>query len=297
MRTPTYCIIILLILACFEIRGQDRGRKKLYPTAKKTGPAKQRDTFLDKQWYLGLRGGINLTQAVPDRRFSTISPINFDETQTEKSYQDFNKLGVQIGLDFTYTFSGWAFSLQPTYIRERFTYTNEFAWQDTSSPDNTLMLDLSQDNELEYLELPFLVKYEFIDGPLKPFVTLGAYYGALVNANKSVSFSGSDTASGGASDFERDDFSVGASDLFLTSQGGLLGGAGVHYDPGNIRVTIDILYRYGLHNIADRQNRYSDNRLVGVGDVLDDLSLRNISLNVGVLFPLRFLSTTFKSNS
>ena len=83
----------------------------------------------------------------------------------------------------------------------------------------------------------------------------------------------------------------------LTSSAGVLGGAGVHYDPDNIRLTFDILYRYGLHNVVNRKNRFSENRLVGVGDVLDDLSLRNISINLGVLFPLRFLSTTFKSNS
>ena len=291
---PKQLLFLIFLIPCLlpEGFGQDRS-KKLFPQSRKTGQAKIGDTFLNQQWYLGLRWGINLTQAVPENRFSTISPVNFDGAETEKDYQDYNKLGVHIGLDFTYTWSSFAISLQPTYIRERFTYTNQFAWQDTAG---SLELDLRQDNELEYIELPLSFKYQFLEGPLKPFVQAGGYYGFLINANKSVKFTGTDQASGGESNFERENFSVGATDLFLTSQAGVFGGIGFHYDPGNIRLTFDLIYRYGLHNITDKANRYSENRLVGVGDVLDDLSLRNFSLNLGVLFPLRFLSTTFKSN-
>lgn len=288
-------LIIILLFVSLAANSQDRS-KKLYPKAKKTGQAKVGDAFLKQQWYLGLRWGVNLTRAVPENRFSTISPLNFEATETEKDYQDYNKLGVQIGLDFTYAFSNWAISMQPTYIRERFSYSNQFAWQDGGSTGASLNLDLDQDNQLEYFELPISVKYQFLEGPFKPFVQAGGYYGFLVNANKSAKFSGTDTASGGENSFEREDFSVGARDLFLTSHAGVFGGIGFHYDPGNIRLTFDIIYRYGLHNITDKANRYSENRLVGVGDVLDDLSLRNISVNLGVLFPLRFLSTTFKSN-
>ncbi len=162
MQTKPYLFFIVLsFLICADSLGQDKSRKKLYPAAKKTGPAKKRDTFLDKQWYLGLRGGINMTQAAPENRYSTISPINFQEDQTKKEYKDFSKVGVQIGLDFTYTFNVMAISLQPTYIRERFTYTNQLAWQDASDPGNSLEIDLSQDTELEYLEFPLLFKCKF----------------------------------------------------------------------------------------------------------------------------------------
>ena len=268
--------ILTISLVLFVLSGSMAQRsKKLFPTSGKTTQNKAGDTFLNKQWYLGLRGGINLTRAVPETRYSTLSPINFDEGTTDKDYEDFNKLAVQIGLDFTFAFNSYAISLQPTYLRERFTYGNQFSWQGT---DGSLEMDLSQDTELEYLELPLSFKYQFLDGPLQPFVQIGAYYAFLVNANKSVNFGGVDSASGGSNEFDREEFSVGASDLFLTSSAGLIGGAGVHYTPGNVRLTFDILYRHGLHNVTDRKNRYSDNRLIGVGDVIDDLSLRNVSL-------------------
>ena len=59
---------------------------------------------------------------------------------------------------------------------------------------------------------------------------------------------------------------------------------------------LDINYRYGLNNITDRANRFSDNRLAGAGDALDDLSIDNLSMNLGVLFPLRFISKNFSSD-
>jgi hypothetical protein len=51
----------------------------------------------------------------------------------------------------------------------------------------------------------------------------------------------------------------------------------------------------GMSNISSTDNRYGSDRLSGVGDAMDDLTLDNISVSLGCLFPLRFLSSGFKS--
>ena len=73
MRHKLYLILVLLLVS-LAANSQDR---------RKTGPAKVGNTFLKQQWYLGLRWGVNLTKAVPENRFSTISPLNFDAAETE----------------------------------------------------------------------------------------------------------------------------------------------------------------------------------------------------------------------
>ena len=75
-----------------------------------------------------------------------------------------------------------------------------------------------------------------------------------------------------------------------------MGGAGVNYNLGNnVRLNLDVMYRYGMSNIVSTKNRYDSDRLSGVGDVMDDLTLDNLSISLGCLFPLRFLSSGFKT--
>ena len=97
---------------------------KAYTTKK----AKQDDKFLNTQWWLGFRGGVNLTQAEPTTLFSAFSPINFSEEQNRKTYDDFKDLAGQAGLEITFYHKGFSFSLQPNYRRQRFSYSNEFFW-------------------------------------------------------------------------------------------------------------------------------------------------------------------------
>lgn len=297
MRLLTISAISLGILLIFtddgfaQARKKSRG-KKLYGQRPPRG--QQGGGFLDQQWWIGLRGGVNLTEAVPDTRFSAFSGINADSEPADKSYSSFNEPGVWAGLEVTYFWRFISISLQPNFRNQRFSYTNSYEWtQDETT--NSLTLNYNQEQDLNYLEIPLLIKWEFMDANWKPFVQFGAYYARLLDATKSVEVTGIDQASGGTSNFEQENFSIGANELFINSSWGLVGGLGVNHDIGNIRLTFDITYRYGINNITDVSNRFSDNRLAGVGDALDDLTLRNIAASFGVLFPMRFLSKSFSA--
>ncbi|MGC1240200.1 MAG: PorT family protein, partial [Chryseosolibacter sp.] len=77
---------------------------------------------------------------------------------------------------------------------------------------------------------------------------------------------------------------------------GLIAGGGVNYLLGNVRLNVDVQYKKGMSNISAAQNRYGSDRLSGVGDSLDDLKLNTVAINIGCLFPLRFLGSGFKSS-
>lgn len=254
---------------------------------RKRGPLNE---FMQTQWWLGFKGGVNLTQVQPETRYSSFSAINnSDPNFYDKEYDDFSQLGANAGLEITFFHKGLSISFQPNYRRQNFLYSNNYLWVDADNPINTLELNYQQTHQLDYLEFPLLFKYDFTRSNFRPFVSIGAYYATLINANKSVEISGVDQASGAANPFSSEPIIVGASDLFLNSSLGLIGGVGCNWDLGNVRLSLDVNYRYGLHNISSAGNRYEDNRLAGAGDALDDLTMNNISISLACLFPLRFI--------
>jgi outer membrane protein W len=283
-------LLLLCALVCaLTASGQKR---KAPPSMKSKGTAQEK--FLNKQFWLGFKAGVNLTEATPTTRYSVITPTNYDLSKTEKSYKSFNKIGSHATLEVTFYYKGFSISAQPTYRTSKFVYSNEYNWTNTESSNQKLNLKFDQEQQLDYADLPLLVKYEFTQNKLRPYVQIGAYYSVLINATKSVTVSGTDNASGGANTFKNEPTVVGAKDLF-TNSWGLIGGVGLNYNLGNVRLVFDASYHKGMSNIANVNNRFSNDRLSGIGDAQDDLKTNNIVFSLGVLFPLRFLSNNYKS--
>ncbi len=250
--------------------------------------------FLEKQFWLGFKAGVNLSDPLPQARYSVIMPSNYDQSLTNKKYESFNKIGSHATLEVTFYFKGISISAQPTYRTSRFAYSNEYTWTNPETPGERLNLIFDQEQKLDYADLPLLLKYEFTQNKLRPYLQAGVYYSILINAQKSVTVSGTDNASGGTNTFRNEPVVVGAKDLF-TNNWGLMGGAGLNYNLGNVRVVLDVSYHMGMSNIANVNNRYSNDRLSGIGDAQDDLKTNHLMFSVGCLFPMRFLSNDFKS--
>ncbi|MFN6944589.1 MAG: outer membrane beta-barrel protein [Cytophagaceae bacterium] len=284
MKIPHYlCLIILLLLNVKPLQAQSP--RKQYERKNATGK-----TFLDKQFWIGIRGGMNLTAANPTERHSVFSSMNGNNEQYNKEYKQFHQPGALIGLDFTFNYKAFSISFQPNYRRQRFMYTNSYTWSDPEE-DQFLELQYKQEHQLDYLELPLFVKYDILQNAIRPFVQAGFYYATLNTANKSVYISGTDNASGGTP-FENQPIIIGAGDLFINSSLGFAGGVGVSWDLGNVRLVFDATYRHGTNNITNRANRFTNNQLAGSGDALDDMKLRNITFALGIALPTRFLSTS-----
>jgi hypothetical protein len=290
------CFLGALVISNSEkIYAQKKNNKRFYSGNELRSGNKKSGSFLNQQWYLGLILGVNVTEPVPVAQYSTFSPIDKDGLTQDKQYEKFNIPGIQAGLDFSYQYRILVVSLQPNFRRQTFAYANHYQWVDDNNTENTLELNYYQEHQLDYIEFPLQVKVNVLQSSIKPFAGIGGFYGLLANANKSITVDGVDRASGSSYPFNKEALSVGATDLFVKYNAGLLGSIGLNYDPGNIRLNLEIQYRFGLTNVTNTTNRFTDNRLAGIGDALDDMSLNNLGVHITILFPLRFLSNDFSS--
>jgi outer membrane protein W len=291
--------ISLLLVCCLTImtaEGQEKKQKKPASPAYKEKKAREDAKFLNKQWWLGLKGGANLSKVSVEKSYSAIAPTNYDYSDIAKQYTNFDLIGSQVTLEATFYFKGFSFSFQPTYQHTRFVYTTSYAWTSTLEATNHVELNFEQEQKIDHAIVPLIVKYDITGNKIRPYVQVGVYAAVLLNATKTVSVKGIDNAAGGVNEFTDESIIIGAKDLFAHNHWGLMGGAGLNYNLGNnVRLNVDVIYRYGMSNIVSTQNRYGSDRLSGIGDVMDDLTLDNLAISVGCLFPLRFLSSGFKT--
>jgi outer membrane protein W len=291
--------ISLLLVCCLTImtaEGQEKKQKKPASPAYKEKKAREDAKFLNKQWWLGLKGGANLSKVSVEKSYSAIAPTNYGYSDIAKQYTNFDLIGSQVTLEATFYFKGFSFSFQPTYQHTRFVYTTSYAWTSTLEATNHVELNFEQEQKIDHAIVPLIVKYDITGNKIRPYVQVGVYAAVLLNATKTVSVKGIDNAAGGVNEFTDESIIIGAKDLFAHNHWGLMGGAGLNYNLGNnVRLNVDVIYRYGMSNIVSTQNRYGSDRLSGIGDVMDDLTLDNLAISVGCLFPLRFLSSGFKT--
>jgi outer membrane protein W len=289
----------LLLLCCFLLTAavaQEKKRKKPASPAFKEKKAKEDAKFLNKQWWLGLKAGPNMSKVSVEKMYSVVSPTNYASGAISKKYKNFDLIGSQVALEVTFYFKGFSLSFQPTYQHSRFFYSNSYEWVSTTETSNHVLLNFEQEQKVDHAIIPLVVKYDISGDKLRPYVQAGIYTAMLVNASKELSVTGIDDAAGGSNEFSDESIVIGAKDLFAKSHWGLMGGLGVNYNLGNhVRLNLDVMYKYGMSNIVSTKNRYDSDRLAGVGDVLDDLTLDNLSVSIGCLFPLRFLSSGFQT--
>jgi hypothetical protein len=281
---PLLCLFLTIHLSA-------QSKKKRAPAYNKQN--KETDQFLQKQWWLGIKGGANIAQVNVQSSYAIFSPIG-DAQSSEKKYLKHKGVGSQISMEVNFYFKSFSISFQPTYQHSQFSYTKNYAWGSAGETDR---LEMKYDNlqKVDHILLPLILKYEITGDKIRPYVQAGFFQAILISGRKSITITGTDYASGGTNEFEREPIAVDATNLFAKYYWGIIGGAGLYYNLGNVRLNLDLQYKYGLSNITSTKNRYDNDMLVGAGDVMDDLNLNNISASIGCLFPLRFLGSGFKS--
>ncbi len=254
-----------------------------------------RDSFKGSQWYIGLESGMNFTKVNPGTAFQEF--YRPSESLEGKVYgKRFAHSSQQIGIKAAVRPTKHLnISLTTSYITYRYSYQQQFLWEDAENPDQHVNINYDHTVRLSYLELPVIVRYYlYSSGRFRPYVLGGAYYGWLVQANKQIVESGIDRASGGSTDYSNTPNTTFVKDMFLTSQAGYLWGGGFAYKPGTVTLTVDIMYKQGIHNITDVKHRFSSARsLPGFGNVQDNLRLSNLQVSFSLLFPLKFLTKSF----
>ncbi|MFN3840306.1 MAG: PorT family protein [Cyclobacteriaceae bacterium] len=283
-----YLLIPCLLFAAM-LPAQQRRKA---PASYNTGNA-QDAKFLEKQWWLGFKAGINLSGADVATSYSALSPVNY--TLSEKAYDNYTNPGIVAGIEVSFSYKAFSASFQPAYRNAIFSYSNQYVWEDAGIPENRLELIYNQKQQIDYADFPLLFRYDITNTRLRPYVQIGAVYTVLIDATKSVTISGTDYASGGQNEFTNEPIIVGAQQLFAGNQWALTGGAGVNYHVGNIRVNLDLQYRRGMSLANSTENRYGNAQLAGVGDAMDDIKINSFMVTLGTLFPLRFLTKGYSS--
>jgi hypothetical protein len=284
-----YLSVILVIFLCLSANAQRK--RSPYGGGR---PGVKQNAFLEKQWWIGLKAGTNLSEATPEGRYAVVSPTNYNASFVEKQYDSYNKTGSQATLEITFYIKRLSFSLQPTYRHSRFAYNNRYDWFNTANVAERLELKYDHEQKIDFADIPFLIKYDITGHKLRPYIQAGVYYSFLISASQSVKVSGTDFASGGTNQFSNPPIIIGSEDLF-TNYWGWMAGVGLDYNIGNVRLVLEGTYEMGMSNMTNTQNRFSNDRLAGIGEAQDDLNLNNIVISIGVLFPMRFLSNSFRT--
>ncbi len=250
---------------------------------------------------LGLKTGLNFARINSTQEYNVLESTDGTENSGKK-YKN-SRSGMQLGFTAAYGLNqNISFLASPVYTSFKFGYENKYSWIDAERTTNHTNLNFSHEHVLHYIEIPLSVKYHILSGKIKPYIETGGFYGILQSANKTISTTRTDNASGEQSIEVNDVQTIGIKNLFISSNLGVLGGAGIRYDIGRvsslmtgstnlgvISLVFSGIYKYGLNNITNVRNRYADNRTVmGAYDVLDDIRMNNIEISMACLFTLKY---------
>ena len=250
------------------------------------------ESFLDTQFWLGLKMGINYTQAFPEGRNTGFSPIDYSADSLEKSYDDFALGGAHVGLEMNFYHRGFSASFQPAFKRSRYKYNSVLEWEG-GNVNSRFETTYNVEQRLDLIELPLLIKYDVIQsGKIRPFVMAGGFYSLILSAQKDVDITQVDYSSGTPLQSSGGLASLGVKDAFQNFAG-VTGGIGVNLDYWNIRTVFEVSYKHSLTS-ATRPNE-QQNELASLGEVNDEIFLRDINISLGFVFPFRFIDQQFKA--
>jgi len=242
--------------------------------------------YVAPRWLVGLKLGANFTFPHPVNRYQVLKPAS--ETGTENYQKDYvfhltHSRGLQAGIILEYALrKNLSVTVQPMIVSQGFQYKNSFK-REGETADDTVTLNYTHRQKLNYIEMPVLLKYRFIKTKLKPYAQVGVYCGLLQSAVKSLK-----AVSEPDEDY-KDEAILKIKELFTRFTIGLWIGGGIGYETGEIRLAVEVNYRHGLNNIVDKDRRYDNPELqFAYYDVFDDIMVRNVELSLKVMLPLSF---------
>ncbi len=243
---------------------------------------------------IGIKGGFNTTAPVHTLSHSVIQSNGFGGANTgEKQYFSFfgpSSMGGQMGLLALVPLGrGFYLNIEALYNNYHFRYDTEYQWDDALSND-PLHLQQRHLQQISYIELPVLVRYDILPNAFSPFLQAGGFLGARIQANKQIASRFLPESQLPAN--PESGYSItqdgNLNDVVLGWNAGLLGGAGIRYRVPRVEFGLGLNYRIGLVQVADPSQRYSANNVWATNalDVLDDVFLHQLETSLYVVFPI-----------
>lgn len=244
------------------------------------------------QWWVGIGGGINLSQVDVGNVYHVLIPTQINAESPEKEYESYQSLGFQFDLAVSYHLGAVSFILQPSYVQYSFDYHTRFVWENAENQAQRVELNNLHHQNLNYLNVPLKVRYEIHKGKVIPFIQAGGFFGFLIGADKVIETSGIDNASGSDNILPVAEHANKITGLLNEHNYGLMAGLGAILPIGDGRFSLEINYQHSLPNIVQPGKRYRVDKFVtGAYDVLDDWSLRNLLVNANFSIPLKFVTS------
>ncbi|QSE96725.1 porin family protein [Fulvivirga lutea] len=218
------------------------------------------------------RGGLNFTNAS--------SIVNFGVDNTEQSQEEYSMgAGFNLGGGAELNLSNHlSLGLELNYSNRRYNYKNTLFNGDAQD-----MLEIQS-----MLNVPIFLKYRMKFNDWHPYVYAGYSFNYLIGARAELELK--DLVISGEGD--RSEISVTGPeenliDLRNRVNHNILGGIGVRYRIGYNYLFLDARYSWGMNNIVDENNQYSNQSLLYKYGMVDDYKrLTNIEVTAGYIWPL-----------
>lgn len=257
----------------------------------KQGPPREK-SFLDTQWWLGIRLGTALTAPNVNTQRYTFSPIDYELADSDKAYEGLGNPGLLVGLDIIFYHRGFSLGIQPAYKQLKYVYTQSQNWL-RSDESVALNNSFTVNQELHLMELPLMLKYDLIQfGKVRPFLQGGIQYSVVMDADRSAAVMQQDFISDPPQNYSLNDINSSNRNAFQSFYG-LIAGLGVNLDYLNIRTTLEVNYQMGMQSVISRDANNLSNELAAYGDAYDELNLNQIYFSTSFVFPLRYIDNTF----
>lgn len=252
--------------------------------------------FSKSQFWLGIKGGVNLSWATVGSKYQIFQPLPSATTfNYEKDYDGIQFPGFQSGMQIIYNFrSFFSIVFEPSYSIQRFAYQNNFSWNSTE-PKSEINLSQKIVYATQYLDFPIYLRIDLFKNNARPYLMGGIQYSYMTHASRKSEFTSSENLTGAQNIIENLIPEMSTTNLFIRSNFWYVFGGGISYDIQNIRIGISTLYRASLNNITSEANRFESQKINATGDVLDNINLRNIEISLYCVFPMKFItSANFK---
>lgn len=249
--------------------------------------------YSKSQFWLGIKGGVNLSWASVGDKYQVFQPLpNATTFSYDKVYDGIQFPGFQSGIQVIYNFrSFFSVVFEPAYSIQSFAYRNNFKWSSTN-PQSGITLEQKNTYSFQYLDFPLYLRIDLFKGNIRPYVMGGMMYSYLTRVSRKSEYTSSDDVTGAQNVIENPLPEMSVTNLFIRSNFWYSFGAGVSYDIQNIRVGISAMYRASLNNITSEANRFSNQKINSTGDVLDNIKLKNIEISLYCVFPMKFITST-----
>lgn len=211
---------------------------------------------------MGIYGGVNFSSIDEVQSFSI---VHNDDTEGLDTYK--GKMGFQLGAFAEYR------TYKDLWIELGFKYRQSKYEHILDSVENT---SITYSEKLSYFEIPVSLKYYFLKGDIRPYLTAGATFSFLSDALSTTSRVSEEDLVNRA-DY-RNAFAVG-----------YFGGAGLVYKMQALQIFADVRYSYYPENVNKEGTRYADPvNVFKYYYIDDDFRMDNLQINVGLSYTLSY---------